>query len=123
MKTAIMICALGAVVCAVVGLKLAWPDEAQRRYYSAHNEIEQIAFRKDGTDELRNAVTRERLVDQELSVDRALGKVMVYASVGLSGAILAMCVIATKTARSSNKSPEPVPAAGTPPASQESRHA
>jgi len=122
MKTAITIFALGAVVSAAVGLKLAWPDEAQRRYVGAHNEIEQIAFRKDSTDELRSAVTHERLVDEELYADRALGKLMIYVSLGFSGAILFMCVSATKKTRSPNQSTDPTFASGTSRAGHETRH-
>jgi hypothetical protein len=122
MKTGIIICALGAVVSTAVGLKLAWPVEAQRRYIGAHNEIEQIAFGKGGTDELRSAVTHERLVDEELYADRALGKLMIYASVGFSGAILLMCVLATKRARSPNQSTDPTLASVTHPAGQGARH-
>src|SRR5688572_3802490 len=44
MRTAIIIFSFGAAAMAMLSMKLGWPDEAQQRYYRAHNEVEQIAL-------------------------------------------------------------------------------
>jgi len=95
-KTAIFICSLGAVAAAAVSLKLGWPDDAQQRYYRAHNEVEQIAFRKDGTPELQQAVTHERAAEKDLYVTRDLGRRMLWVSAGFSGAALVLSLVARK---------------------------
>lgn len=96
MKTAITICSLGAVAAAMISLKLSWPDDAQTRYNLAHNEIERIAFREDGSAELQKAVTHERSADEELYVDRYLGRGMIWVSGGLSGAVFVLSLLAGK---------------------------
>ena len=96
MKAAIVICSLGAAAAAMLSMKLGWPEEAQQRYYRAHNEVEQIAFRRDGTEELQRAVTHERVAEKELFVDRDLGRRALWVSVGFSGAAFAMSLLALK---------------------------
>jgi hypothetical protein len=94
MKKVIMICSIAAAASTAIGLKLGWPDDAQQRYYRAHNEVERIAFGKDGTQELRSAVTHERSAEKELYIDRDLGRRMIFVSAGFSGAILVLSVLA-----------------------------
>jgi hypothetical protein len=96
MKTAVIICSLGAAAAAMFSMKLGWPDEAQQRYYRAHNEVEQIAFRKDGTEELQKAVTHERAAEKDLFVTRDLGRRVLWVSVGFSGAAFAMALLTLK---------------------------
>ena len=96
MKPAIIICSMGAMAAAALTLKLGWPDEAQQRYYRAHNEVEQIAFRKDGTEELQKAVTHERAAEKELFVDRDLGRRMLWVSAGFSGAAFVLSLLVLK---------------------------
>ena len=93
MRTAITICSLGAVAAAMISLKLSWPGDAQQRYNLAHNEIERIAFRKDGSQELQKAVTHERSADEELYVNRSLGRGMIWVSVGLSGTVFVLSLL------------------------------
>lgn len=96
MKTAIIICSLGAMAAAALGLKLGWPDDAQKRYHLAHNEVERIAFREDGTEELRKAVTNERAAGKDLFVIRAVGRDMIWVAVGFSGVAFALSLLALK---------------------------
>lgn len=96
MNKAIIGCSLAAFAAAGFSLKLVTPEDAQQRYYRAHNEVEQIAFRKDGTDELRKAVTHERAADKDLFVVRDLGRRMIWISAGFSGATLLLNVLALK---------------------------
>ncbi len=95
----------------MLSMKLGWPEEAQRRYYRAHNEVERIAFRKDGTEELQKAVTNERVAEKELFVDRDLGRRMLWVSVGFSGAAFVLGLLAL-TRKSPNPPPTPATAAG-----------
>jgi len=105
MKRAIIICSLGAAAAAMLSMKLSWPEEAQQRYYRAHNEVEQIAFRKDGTEELQKAVGLERAAEKELFVDRDLGRRMLWISVGFSGAAFVLSLLALKR-KSPNQPPQ-----------------
>lgn len=96
MKRALIACALAAFATAAISLKLVMPTDAQQRYYQAHNEVERIAFRKDGTEELQKAVTRERIAEKELFVVRDLGRRLLWVSAALSGATLLLVVLAPK---------------------------
>jgi hypothetical protein len=75
-------------------LKLGWPDDAQQRYYRAHNEVEQIAFGKDGTEELQKAVTNERATEKDLFVVRNLGRRMIWLAAGFSGTAFVLSLLA-----------------------------
>ena len=96
MKIASILCAIGALACVTLGLRLGWPDDAQQQYYRAHNDVERIAFRQDGTAELRNAVTHERAAEKNLYVTRGLGKSMIWTSAGFSGATILFFVFGRK---------------------------
>lgn len=96
MKTAIIICTLAATAASLVSLKLGWPDDAQQRYYRAHNEVEEIAFRKSGSEELQKAVTHERAAEKDLFVVRDLGRRMLWMATGLSAATFVLGLMALR---------------------------
>jgi hypothetical protein len=66
--------------------------------------VERIAFRKDGTEELQKAVTRERIAEKELFVVRDLGRRLLWFSAALSGATLLLSVLALKRERTPGSS-------------------
>lgn len=105
MKPAIIICLLGALAAAALSLKLGWPNDAQQRYYRAHNEVERITFGKDGSDELKKAVTAERAAEKDLFVIRDLGRRLVLISAGFSTVALFIVAFARRESKKPNKSP------------------
>ncbi len=96
MKRIVVTSALGAFIAALASLRLSMPTDAQQRYYRAHNAVEQLAFRREGTEELRKAVTEERMAEKELFVLRDLGGKMIWASAACSAATLVLAVVALK---------------------------
>jgi ABC-type uncharacterized transport system fused permease/ATPase subunit len=84
MKIAPFICSLCAAVCAIAAVHLISKNEADQRYYRAHNEVEKIAFGNGGSRELQEAVTHERAAQKDSYVIRDLGKKLVWAAAGLS---------------------------------------
>lgn len=93
MKRALIACSFAAFATAVVGLQLNKPGSAQQRYFQAHNQVERIAFRSGGTEELRQAVTSERMAEKELYVIRDLAGKAFGVSAACSAAALILGVI------------------------------
>lgn len=96
MKRLIALSSFAAVALALLSLRFLFPQEMQQQYFRAHNELERIAFGKDGTPALRKAVTAERMAEKNLFVSRSIGGKLVWLSIAssalafaLSGTVLA----------------------------------
>ena len=88
-RSAIIICALLAILSALAGLALLSPQrEAQQRYYRAHNQIERIADRNESGQELKYAVFEERKAHTDLYWLQAMGRGCVWIAVLFSGGVL-----------------------------------
>lgn len=92
MKTAAIGCLIAALGSVALGLRLGWPVDARQTYNRAHNGVEEIAFRKDGTAELQKAVVAERMAEKNLYVTQDLGRRMIWLSSGLTAVALFLAV-------------------------------
>jgi hypothetical protein len=106
MKIAIIVCSLGAFVAAAIGLRLLSPGETQQTYYRTHNEVERIAFSKDGSDELRQAVTDERIAEKSLYVIRDIAHRVIGISVAFSGTTLVLGLLVQEKRKTPSQPPQ-----------------
>ncbi|MDD2762532.1 MAG: hypothetical protein PHE83_01005 [Opitutaceae bacterium] len=96
MKIAIILCSIGAIASAMIGGVLLLPNEAELRFHLAHGTLERLAFKTNGTDELKKAVTDARAANKDLYITRSLAQRAVWVSVAFSGATLLFGVLGTK---------------------------
>jgi hypothetical protein len=106
MKPVIVVCSIGALITALIGLRFLSPVDAQQAYYRAHNEVERIAFGIEGSNELRKAVTDERMMEKGLFVTRDIGRRIIWLSIGFSCAALVFGLLIQEKRQTSNPTQE-----------------
>ena len=92
MRTAIIVCSASSLASFAMALVFLFPREAEGRSARAHEVLERIAFRKDGTEELQRAVVGIREARTGLFLTRSLGVPMIWLSAGFSTAVLVLTV-------------------------------
>ncbi len=94
MKILTILCLIGAIASSAASLWLFSPVKmkAQREFYRAHDAVEQIAFGKDGTEELQKAVTEERSAAKDWLVGDGVDRLCTWPAVGFSSLALLACI-------------------------------
>ncbi|MFA5058700.1 MAG: hypothetical protein WC485_11345 [Opitutaceae bacterium] len=92
MKLAIIICSGCATFSAITGVVLLSPGEAELRYAFAHEALERLAFKEGGSEELKRAVTEERIANKAFYFTRELARSAAWVSAALSAASLGLAL-------------------------------
>jgi len=80
MRIAIIVSLVCALISAAIGLALLSSTKAQEKYWRAHDVVEKIAFGKAEPEDIRAAVTEERLAEKNLYLHRDFGTKLVWVS-------------------------------------------
>jgi hypothetical protein len=96
MKILTILCLIGAIASSTASLWFFSPANAQLQYYHAHDAVEQIAFGKDGTEELQKAVTEERSAAKDWLVAGGLNHMLAWPAVGFSSLALLTTIFARR---------------------------
>jgi len=88
MKKLIILLLLASLVLCLIGISMQNPKKTNEGLYRAHNRLERMVDRKEGSEEFRGAVLEERIYMSDAETTRGLGRTSLWLGVGANLAAL-----------------------------------